>query len=362
MPEERRGAPGPRGVRVPVSAADVLALLQAARGRRIAVVGDAVLDRYVYGEPVRISREAPVLVLRWEGDEERPGGAANAAANAAALGARVELVSLTGDDAAADRLGALVEARGVTARLVRAPGRPTTVKARFIAGGRQTVQQQILRLDRWEASPPSGQVAGELAAAAAEAVQRADAVILSEYGGGAITPEVFSAVQEAARARGVPVVVDSRFRLREFRGVYAATPNLSEAEHAAGLALVGEEAFAEAGRRLVTELDVQMLVLTRGEEGMSLFFADGRAPLRLLAYKPREVYDVSGAGDTVVSAIALGLACGPEHALSAALLADVAAGLVVGKRGVATVSPEEVQQAVASWTPELYQLTPGAGG
>ena len=356
MGEERRAAPAPAGIRVPVAATDVLALLDAARGRRIAVIGDAVLDHYVYGEPVRISREAPVLVLRWTGEEQRPGGAANAAANAAALGARVELVSLVGDDPGADRLEALAYSRGVTARLVREPGRPTTVKTRFIAGGRQTVQQQILRLDRWEARPPDPRVAGELASAAADAAARADAVILSEYGGGAITPEVYRAVQEATRPRGVPVVVDSRYRLREFRGAYAATPNLSEAEHAAGLELVDEDTFVEAGRRLVDQLELRMLVLTRGEEGMSLFFADGRPPLRLLAYKPREVYDVSGAGDTVVSAIALGLACGPEHAVTAALLADVAAGLVVAKRGVATVSPEEIRQAVASWTPELYRL------
>ncbi|MEW6045110.1 MAG: PfkB family carbohydrate kinase [Bacillota bacterium] len=349
------------GVPVPAPAQSVLELLEAARGRRIAVIGDAVLDRYVYGEPVRISREAPVLILSWVGEEERPGGAANAAANAAALGARVELVSLAGDDAPGGRLTSLLEARGVAARLVRDPARPTTVKTRFIAGSRQTVQQQILRLDRWESRPPGGRLVEELAEAASQAVQRADAVILSEYGAGSVTGAVFQAVRETARARGIPVVVDSRFRIGEFRGVYAATPNLSEAEQAVGIRLVGEQAFAEAGRRLLEQLQLRLLVLTRGEEGMSLFFADGRPPLRLLAYKPREVYDVSGAGDTVVSAIALGLACGEQHALSAALLADVAAGLVVGKRGVATVSPEEIRQAVASWTPQLYECTEAGG-
>lgn len=362
MSDDIRPFAGATGIRVPASAGQVLSVLEAGRGRRIAVVGDAVVDHYVYGDPVRISREAPVLVLRWSGEEERPGGAANAAANAAALGARVELVSLVGDDAEAGRLEALVRGRGVEATLIREPGRRTTVKTRFVAGGRQTVQQQILRLDRWDQHPPAPRVAAALESAAAEAASRADAVVVSEYGSGSVTPEVYRAIQEVARPRRVPVVVDSRFRLREFRGAYAATPNLSEAEHAAGVPLVDERAFVEVGRRLVAELELQMLVLTRGEEGMSLFFADGRPPLRLLAYKPREVYDVSGAGDTVVSALALGLACGSEYALAAALLADVAAGLVVARRGVATVSPEEVRRAAESWTPELYRLSGGGPG
>lgn len=348
-------APGHDG-RPPVPASEVLELLEAARGRRIAVVGDAILDRYVYGEPVRVSREAPVLVLRWTGEEERPGGAANAAANAAALGARVEMVGLVGDDAPAERLEALVTAHGIEPALVREPGRPTTVKTRFVGGGRQSVQQQVLRLDRWESRPPAAQALAQLVAAARRAASRADAVIVSEYGGGSVAPEVFEAVQAAARERGVPVVVDSRYRLRELRGAYAATPNRSEAEQAVGAPLEDEAALASAGQRLVEELGLQVLVLTRGEEGMSLFFADGSPPVRIMAFRPREVYDVSGAGDTVVSALALGLACRPERVLTAALLADVAAGLVVGKRGVATVSPREIREAVAGWSPEVYRV------
>ena len=339
-----------------VSAAQVLDLLRAIRGRRIAVVGDAVLDRYVYGEPVRISREAPVLILRWSGEETRLGGAANAATNAAALGAEVELVSLVGDDAAADRLATLAAQHGITAHLVREPGRPTTVKTRFVAGGRQTVQQQVLRLDRWEGRPPSAAAHEALVAAAQRAVGRAEAVIVSEYGGGTVTPELFAAVREAAERRGVPVLVDSRYRLRELKGAYAATPNRGEAEETVGMSLVDEAALVAAGQRLVDELSLQVLVLTRGEEGMSLFFADGRPPLRVMAYRPREVYDVSGAGDAVVSAMALGLACGTDRVLAAALLADVAAGLVVGKRGVATVSPQEVEEALVGWIPTVYPM------
>ena len=338
------------------SAAQVLELLRAIRGRRIAVVGDAILDRYVYGEPVRISREAPVLILRWSGEESRLGGAANAAANAAALGAEVELVSLAGDDAPAERLAALAAEQGITARLVREPGRPTTVKTRFVAGGRQTVQQQVLRLDRWESGSPPPGIHDALVSAAQEAVGRAEAVIVSEYGGGTVTPALFAAVRRAAERRGVPVLVDARYRLRELRGAYAATPNRGEAEEAVGQPLVDEASLVDAGRRLLAQLGLEVLVLTRGEEGMSLFFADGRPPLRVMAYRPREVYDVSGAGDAVVSAMALGLACGTDRVLAAALLADVAAGLVVGKRGVATVSPQEVEEAVVGWTPTIYPL------
>lgn len=342
--------------RLEMAAASVGRLLRAARGRRIAVVGDAVLDRYVYGEPVRIAREAPVLILRWASEEERPGGAANAARNVASLGGAAELVSLAGDDAPAARLEHLLAAEGVVAHLVRQPGRPTTVKTRFVAGGRETVWQQVLRMDTWEERAPPSPVEEALAREAAAAVRGAEAVIVSEYGGGTLTPRVYAAMLEAARARRVPVLVDSRYRLLEFRGAFAATPNVSEAAQVLGRSLEDEQDFLRAGEKIVRHLGLSLLVLTRGEEGMSVFFPGDRPPVRLLAYRPREVYDVSGAGDTVVSALALGLAQGGSDALAAVLLADVAAGLVVAKRGVATVRAEEVLEAAEHWTPEVYVL------
>ena len=359
--EDRLLPAAPAGGLLPVAldGRAVLELLARARGRRVAVVGDLILDHYLYGEPVRISREAPVLILRYREEEVRPGGAANAAANACALGGQVSVVGLVGDDPAADRLEALLAARGIEHRLVRDPGRPTTVKTRIVAAGRQAARQQVLRVDRWEAGAPPDELQRQLAEAARRAVEQADAVILSEYGGGGLTSRVIEAVLEVCQRRGVPAVADSRYRLLEFRGVYGATPNVPEAEQVLGRPLRGEGDMVRAGRELLERLQARLLVLTRGDEGMSVFLAGGdRRALRLLPYRPREVYDVSGAGDTVVAAVALGLACGEEQALAGCLLADVAAGLVVAKPGVATPDMEELQQAVAGWVPEAFEYGP----
>ena len=336
------------------SAAAARELLARARGRRIAVVGDLIVDHYLYGEPVRISREAPVLILRYRDAEDRPGGAANAAANAAALGGRVRVVGLVGDDEPARQLRRLLEVRGIHHELVTDGGRPTTVKSRIVAAGRQAARQQVLRVDRWESAPPDAGVETRLVEAARRAVEEADAVILSEYGSGTLTTGVIEAVLAVAGRRGVPVVADSRYRLLEFRGVHAATPNVPEAESVLGRAISGEADVVGAGWELLSRLGARTLVLTRGDEGMSVFFAQGHPAVRLLPYRPREVYDVSGAGDTVVAAVALGLACGEEFALAGCILADVAAGLVVGKPGVATPDRDELEAALAAWTPEAF--------
>lgn len=350
---------------VPVSlrAADVLSLVREASGRRVAVIGDVIVDRYVYGEPVRISREAPVLILRYTGEEERPGGAANAAANAAALGARASVVGLVGADGPGRRLGRMLQRRGLCVELVEDPGRPTTVKTRVVAAGRQAARQQVLRIDRWEAEFPEASVRRRLADAARQAVQEADAVILSEYGGGALSPEVVEAALAAAARRATPVVADSRYRLLEFRGVHAATPNLPEAEALIGRRIRSEQELVAAGRELLARLGARALVLTRGDEGMSVFLAGDQPPLRLMPYRPKEVYDVSGAGDTVVASVALGLACGEDRLVVACLLADLAAGLVVGKQGVAVPDLDELREAALQWQPEGYRYatSPGAG-
>lgn len=364
---ERRAAGGgevARMVPVSLSAAEVVALLREAGKRHIAVVGDLIVDRYVYGEPVRISREAPVLILRYTGEEDRPGGAANAACNAAAMGARVSVVGLVGADAPGRRLAGLLEQRGLAFQLVEDPGRPTTVKTRVVAAGRQAARQQVLRLDRWEADFPAQPLRRRLAEAARQAVEEADAVILSEYGAGALSPEVVRAVLEAAARRGSPVVADSRYRLLEFHGVEAATPNLPETEELVGHRIRTEEELVAAGRELLARLGARILILTRGDEGMSVFFAGREPALRLMPYRPREVYDVSGAGDTVVAAVALGLACGADRVVAACLLADLAAGLVVGKQGVAVADRDELEAAASEWEPEGYRYAsfPGPEG
>ncbi|HEY8486385.1 MAG TPA: PfkB family carbohydrate kinase [Limnochordales bacterium] len=341
-------------VPVPVDAGCVRDLLRLARGRRVAVVGDVLVDHYLYGEPVRISREAPVLILRYLDEEDRPGGAANAAANARALGGTVRVVGLVGDDPPARQLQRLLEARGIQHSLVKDPDRPTTVKSRIVAAGRQAACQQVLRVDRWESRPPGEEVQRRLVEQAVQAVREAETVILSEYGAGTLAPAVVEAVLRAARQEGVPVVADSRYRLPELRGVQAATPNVPEAESVLGRSLAGEHELVRGGWELASRLGVRLLVLTRGDEGMSLFFRDEGRALRLMPYRPREVYDVSGAGDTVVAAVALSLACGEPYSLAGCLLAAVAAGLVVGKPGVATPELHEVEAALQEWTPQLF--------
>jgi len=318
-------------------------------GRRIVVVGDLLTDEYLYGKPARISREAPVLILRFTEREVKPGGAANATQNVRALGATAVPVGVVGADAAGRDVERLFAEAGIaTDGLVVAPDRLTPVKTRIMAGGYESTRQQVVRLDR----EPEGQLAPAVEDALirrlGEVGAGADAYLISDYGYGAASARVFEAVLELARRDGAPVAVDSRYELSRFRGATAATPNEPEVEALAGVELADERAIEKAGRMVLGEIGARYLLITRGSRGMALLERDG--PVTFLPiHGSDQIADVTGAGDTVISAFLAALAAGAAP-LDAAWLANVAGGVVVMKRGTATVSPDELRQALSGET------------
>jgi rfaE bifunctional protein kinase chain/domain len=317
------------------------------RGRRILVVGDLIADEYLYGKPARISREAPVLILRFTDREVRLGGAANAAHNVQALGARALPVGVVGDDEAGAEVAALFERAGIgTEGLVWAPGRRTPVKTRVMAGGYESTRQQVVRLDREPEPGLPPDVEERLLERLAALAREADGFVCSDYGYGVVSPRVFESARARARERGAPVTVDSRYDLLRFRGATAATPNEPEVEALAGAELADERAIEKAGRQVLERLEAQLLLVTRGSRGMALFERDG--PVTFIPiHGSDQIADVTGAGDTVISAFTTALAVGapPAHA---AWLANVAGGVVVMKRGTASATPADLAQALAS--------------
>jgi D-beta-D-heptose 7-phosphate kinase/D-beta-D-heptose 1-phosphate adenosyltransferase len=308
----------------------------ALRDVRVVVFGDVMLDHYWYGDTARISPEAPVPVVRVRGVEKRPGGAANVAMNVAALGATAVLAGVVGEDESARALALALERSRVVPALTHAPTVDTVTKMRVLSR-----QQQLLRLDIEETVPAAAAVA--LAARAPELLLDADAVVLSDYGKGtlACAEELIA----ACRAAGLPVLVDPKgAEFERYRGATLVTPNQAEFEAVVG-ACTDETALVERGHALREHLGIEVLLVTRGEHGMTLFTA-GREALHLPA-RAREVFDVTGAGDTVIGVLAAAL--GADVALNdAARLANVAAGLVVGKLGAATATVEELEAALGA--------------
>jgi rfaE bifunctional protein kinase chain/domain len=328
-----------------VNPARLLRLIAKFARVRLSVAGDLVADEFIYGQIDRVSREAPVLILKYDSTEVVPGGAGNAANNGASLGARVNLLGAIGADAAGDRLLASL-ARGVrTSNVLRVKGRVTPVKTRILAGGVHSAKQQVVRIDR--AGHPVTPVVMKVVERRLErALATSDAVILSDYGAGLITPELWKKMR--ARLRGVrrPIVlVDSRYALSGFDGVTACTPNESEAEALLGTRIGDDRtALERAGRELLSTLRCQAVLITRGSRGMALF-----EPHKPTDHIPivgsDQIADVTGAGDTVIATFTLALAAGASFG-EAARLANFAGGLVVMKRGTATVSREELAAAV----------------
>ena len=296
---------------------------------RMLVVGDVMLDRYWFGEVTRISPEAPVPVVRVNRVEERPGGAANVARNCVALGAQTQLISVIGKDEAGERLAQLVEAEGVRANLHRDASIPTTVKLRVI--GRQ---QQLLRID-FE-TPPSREVLASKLADFESALAQCDAVILSDYGKGGLAH--ISKMIKLARSAGKLVLVDPKGDdYARYHGASIVTPNLAELREVVGT-WSDEDDLAKRVDKLRVDLELDAVLLTRSEQGMTLF--DARGAMHVAA-QAREVYDVSGAGDTVIAALAVMLAAGAPIA-DAVDVANRAAGIVVGKLGTAVATRAEL--------------------
>ncbi|MCC6531046.1 MAG: D-glycero-beta-D-manno-heptose-7-phosphate kinase [Burkholderiales bacterium] len=302
---------------------------------RVLVVGDVMLDRYWFGQVGRISPEAPVPVVLVERSEERPGGAANVARNAAALGADVELLSVIGHDEAGDRLTGLVMSDGVRARLHRDATVPTTVKLRVI--GRQ---QQLLRID-FETLPSHEVLAAKLHDFE-RSVAANDLVIFSDYAKGALAH--VERMIRVARRLGKPVLVDPKGEdYRRYRGATALTPNRAEFRQVAGTWASNAELIAKA-RRMRSTLGLEALLITRSEEGMTLF---RESSVLHVPAQAREVFDVSGAGDTVIATLGVKLASGASWP-DAVRAANLAAGIVVGKLGTAVVHPHELAAAAVA--------------
>jgi D-glycero-beta-D-manno-heptose-7-phosphate kinase len=322
--------------------AELRALVDRFSAARIAVVGDLVADEYVYGETDRISREAPVLIVRYESSDLKPGCGANAVANLCALGAHVVPVGLIGDDAMGARLRDLLREAGAdVSKVLTASGSPTATKTRVLAGGKNTRRQQMLRIDRDGSGAPPAALLPRLLRALGEAARDADVVMVSDYGAGLLSPPVIEAVLALARS-GKIVCADSRYGLAQYRGVTMAKPNEVELEQLAGRPLGGELAgVEEAGRELLRALSAKSLLVTRGRAGM-LLLRPGTPAARLPVHGSATAMDVTGAGDTVMAASTLALACGADP-IDAARLANVAGALVVQKPGTATVSAAELR-------------------
>ncbi len=324
--------------------------IDALPGARVGVVGDLVADLYVSGQSDRVSREAPVLILRHEKEWLRPGGAANVAANIAALGARAVLVGVVGEDDAGRRL---LEMLGDTTRgeiishAVSGPrDRATITKTRFLAGAKLTSRQQVLRLDREPSAPLPAATLAALRERVAAADADVDAWVVSDYGYGSFDTSFRSWLREAAGRK--PVLIDSRYGLTEFRGATLIKPNEEEAEAAARTLRIDATEPEALVRALAARLEASACLVTLGNKGMLL--AEGARVTHVPAVGSEEIVDLTGAGDSVAAALTAALACGADT-VTACRLANHAGGIVVMKEGAATASPEELRASVASREP-----------
>jgi rfaE bifunctional protein kinase chain/domain len=328
----------------------LLKLVDAFPARRIAVIGDLIADEFIYGRVARVSREAPVLILQYDSTEILPGGAGNSAQNVAALGARARLVGVVGRDDAGKRL--LSRLRGVDVkRVLRPAGYQTPVKTRILAGGVHSAKQQIVRIDRIVSTAYDGKTRSAFDEAALGAADDCDAILVSDYGTGLVTPELAAALRKKAaartRRRPVPILVDSRYDLVRYRGLSACTPNESEVEQMLDVRIGDNmKALERAGRDLLKRTRMAAVLVTRGSRGMALFEA-GRPTIHMSIFGSDEVADVTGAGDTVIATMTLAIAAGGSF-YESARLANYAGGIVVMKRGTATVSPAELKGAIQS--------------
>jgi rfaE bifunctional protein kinase chain/domain len=327
--------------------AQLLALIRALGDRRVAVIGDAVADEFVYGRVARVSREAPVLILEYDSTQIVPGGAGNAANNVAALGGSAVLVAAVGRDEPGRRLVSALHRRVDRRALLRPAGRPTPVKTRILAGGIHSAKQQVVRIDRGVNHAFDDRVVAAFERAALKAALRADAVLVSDYGSGLVTPAMVGRLRAALREAGqlVPILVDSRYQLLRYRGLTACTPNESEVEQALGVYIDDDPRVLErAGRTILRDTKMQAVLVTRGSRGMALFVPD-TPTVHIPIFGSDEIADVTGAGDTVMATMTLALAAGATFE-AAARLANYAGGLVVMKRGTATVGARELRAAV----------------
>lgn len=315
------------------------AQVEAISGVRVLCVGDVMLDRFAYGEVERISPEAPIPVFRHQHEATMAGGAGNVLRNLSAIGVAARIVAVIGDDDAGAELRALIEAEpGAQAELFAAKGRETTIKTRYIAGS-----QQLLRADRETTTDIEPGMAEKIVATVAAALAETDAIVLSDYGKGVLTPAVTARIIEAARKAGKPVVVDPKGPdMSHYRGASVVTPNRRELAEASGLAVSDDAEIIIAAEKLIAGCGFEAVLVTRAKDGMTLVTAAGAEHLDAMK---REVFDVSGAGDTVVATLAAAIGAGVKL-VDAAGIANAAAGVVVGKVGTAVVEKSELIDAL----------------
>src|ERR1700736_2154701 len=317
----------------------------------VTVLGDLVADEFVFGEISRVSREAPVLILRHRERSVVPGGAANAANNLADLGVNVLPVGVVGDDEPGRLLIKYFRHKRIaTSGVLKDKSYTTVTKTRILAGMTHTSRQQVVRVDREPEQAPNRHLTRELILAAREYVRASDALLISDYGYGAATPAIVTVLRQKARMGTVPLVLDSRHRLFEYSGVTAATPNETEVEEALG-SRIGQnwETLVSAGEQIMARMKLQSLVITRSGDGM-VAFNHGHKPVDIPIFSSDEVADMTGAGDTVIAAFTAALAAGATTE-EAAQLANYAGGIVVMKRGTATVSRQELLNALEQTPP-----------
>jgi rfaE bifunctional protein kinase chain/domain len=312
-------------------------LVKKFRKSRILVIGDLIVDRYIWGNVNRISPEAPVPVIEVTADNFMLGGAANVANNIVALGGQVTVAGVAGKDRAGEVLKQLLEDSGIESVLFE-DSRPTTIKTRVIAH-----HQQVVRFDKEDKSRIAGRVMEDVARFLKHALHEHDAVIVSDYKKGMVSRELIQGILRSARPRKKLVAVDPKVgHFHFYKGVSLITPNLAEASQGSGVEIKDETSLIKAGRALMSRLSCGAVLITRGEEGMSLFEKDRITHIPTVA---RRVYDVTGAGDTVIATFALAYASGAT-AREAAVIANHAAGIVVGEVGTAVVTPERIVESL----------------
>lgn len=318
-------------------------LLESFNQAKILVIGDLTLDEFLTGQVERISREAPVLILRHEQTKQTPGGGANAVYNLAKLGAKVKVVGLLGKDSQGEALRSIFESAGVnTDGMLVDPQYTTVTKTRIAGHARQSVTQQIVRVDRKSEHLPELDIQVKLADYICSQISSVDAVVCSDYGDGVFTPPVI----EAALSHPL-TIVDAQQDLHRYQGATIFTPNLPEAEKAVNYSIRDETTLNQAGKDLLQLTQAQQMLITRGEEGMSLFAGNGDRlnHEQIPAFNRTDVFDVTGAGDTVAAALTLSLCAGASF-WEASVLGNLAASIVVRQLGTATTTTDQMKEAL----------------
>ncbi|MFP4016411.1 MAG: bifunctional heptose 7-phosphate kinase/heptose 1-phosphate adenyltransferase [Halanaerobiales bacterium] len=312
--------------------------------QKILVIGDMIADQFIIGQPQRLSREAPVLILKQTEHNVLPGGGTNAANNAASLGGQVFLAGVIGADSVGKRLkDKLIELEIVTDGLIIDSSRPTSVKTRILAGGGQIVKQQMVRVDNLETQDISPEIEGQLLTYIESIIDKVDGIILSDYGNGVFTENIINKVIKMGNKHNKILAVDSRYQLKKFKNITIATPNKEETENNVGFELDSPDKVERAGWELKERLEAESILVTLGGEGMQIFTETGTT--HIPASNFTEVFDVTGAGDTVIATLVLALSSGASS-VEAMKIANYAAGIVVRKSGVATTNIEELKRVL----------------